>query len=119
MWILNRSTLRSPQIEARTQVQEVRVVSAASREMNEDMPVLQAGRCNVPEGISAPGIFQSQSFVGLSFRRAWISRSKAALSTMPGCTSAIFPARSMSKVTGIPLSTPNCLADSKVPITMR
>lgn len=46
-----------PQIEARTRVHDVRVVSTASHEMNEDMPVLKAGRFNVPEGIAAHGTY--------------------------------------------------------------
>src|SRR5256885_1385320 len=37
---------------------------------------------------------QFEVFFGLSLRRDWISHSKAALSTMPGCTSAILPLRS-------------------------
>ena len=38
-----------------------------------------------------------------SFSRIWISPSKASLSTMPTCMSAILPSRSISKVAGIEL----------------
>lgn len=46
-----------PQPEARTRVHDVRVVSTASHEMNEDMPVLKAGRFNVPEEVIARGTY--------------------------------------------------------------
>lgn len=46
-----------PQPEARTRVHDVRVVSTASHQMNEDMPVLKAGRFNVPEEVVARGTY--------------------------------------------------------------
>lgn len=46
-----------PQTGFRTRVHDVRVVSTASHEMNEDMPVLKAGRFNVPEEVIARGTY--------------------------------------------------------------
>lgn len=55
--VCSKQTGSQPQIEARTRVHDVRVVSTASHEMNEDMPVLKAGRFNVPEEIAAHGTY--------------------------------------------------------------
>lgn len=46
-----------PQSETQTRVHDVRVVSTASHQMNEDMPVLKAGRFNVPEEVVARGTY--------------------------------------------------------------
>ena len=80
---------------------------------------LSACCCRFSLVLTPPRLVPQGLFFAGSFKRVWISRSKASLSTMPGCRSAILPVRSMSTLTGIPLSTPNCFADSKVPITMR
>lgn len=45
------------QPEARTRIHDVRVVSTASHEWNEDMPALKAGRFNVPEEVVARGTY--------------------------------------------------------------
>lgn len=45
------------QPEARTRIHDVRVVSTASHQWNEDMPVLKAGRFNVPEEVVARGTY--------------------------------------------------------------
>lgn len=45
------------QREARTHVHDVRVVSTVSHQWNEDMPVLKAGRFNVPEEVVARGTY--------------------------------------------------------------
>jgi hypothetical protein len=47
----------SPGTEARTSVHDVRVVSTASHDMNESIPVLRAGRFDVPEKIAAHGTY--------------------------------------------------------------
>src|SRR6266480_276024 len=53
-----------------------------------------------------------------SLRRNRISCSNLFLFTIPRFKSAILPSRSISNVTGNPLSTPNCLAKSELPITI-
>ena len=69
-----------------------------------------------------PGPAQSihlENLLGaFSLRRNWISCSNVFLFTIPRFKSAILPSRSISNVTGNPLSTPNCLAKPQSPITI-
>lgn len=46
-----------PKIEAGTRVHDVRIVSTLSHDMNDQIPVLKAGRFNVPEEIAAHGTY--------------------------------------------------------------
>ncbi len=46
-----------PKIEAGTRVHDVRIVSTLSHDMNNQIPVLKAGRFNVPEEIAAHGTY--------------------------------------------------------------
>jgi len=60
---------------------------------------------------------QFAALFALSLSSVWISFSKAALSTMPTCKSAILPSRSISRVAGIELK-PKRSPRSQFPITV-
>ena len=55
--VCTKQSFGNPPIQASTRLHDVRTVSAASHEKNDSIPVLRAGRFDVPETIVAHGTF--------------------------------------------------------------